>query len=393
MRTFCRNEGLPLKSRAQKTIACDRGGDTPFREVFLFVAGSTPQIITETIFALSRQTPPVLPDEIVIITTAVGERVIRKNLLVKRILAAMQSECGLPPIPLSAGSFIVPRLPGGKPLADVRTAEDNAAMGETIFATVREKTSDPERRLHCSLAGGRKTMSFYLGSAMQLFGRKQDRLYHVLVAPQYESRPDFFYPAATLPVKKPIVELAELPFLRFRGKLMLDGSDPAHLMAAGQEAIDHAVFLPDIHVNLAERTVRAGDVLFALEPALLTVYTAFLLFKRSRCTQTERATCRECTGCFVGLDRLEGWASPEPLAEIYRRIYRGRRLKADDCLIAHKDGVSAELLRQYISKINRRIRDGLPDETVRAACLIRTVRKYGASRYGVALDRQKIHIT
>jgi CRISPR-associated protein (TIGR02584 family) len=31
------------------------------KEVFIFVAGATPQIITETIYALSQKDPPVYP--------------------------------------------------------------------------------------------------------------------------------------------------------------------------------------------------------------------------------------------------------------------------------------------------------------------------------------------
>ncbi|WP_442891844.1 CRISPR-associated ring nuclease [Dissulfurispira sp.] len=35
-------------------------------------------------------------------------------------------------------------------------------------------------------------MSFYMGAALQLFGRPWDRLYHVLVTPEFESNPEFF---------------------------------------------------------------------------------------------------------------------------------------------------------------------------------------------------------
>ena len=48
--------------------------------------------------------------------------------------------------------------------------------------------------LHVSIAGGRKTMGFYVGYALSLFARDQDRLSHVLVPPSLESRQDFFYP-------------------------------------------------------------------------------------------------------------------------------------------------------------------------------------------------------
>ena len=48
---------------------------------------------------------------------------------------------------------------------------------------MREITADPQASLHVSIAGGRKTMGFYVGYALSLFGRAQDRLSHVLVPP------------------------------------------------------------------------------------------------------------------------------------------------------------------------------------------------------------------
>jgi CRISPR-associated protein (TIGR02584 family) len=59
---------------------------------------------------------------------------------------------------------------------------------------VRELTADPDCAIHASIAGGRKTMGFYLGYALSLFGRPQDRLSHVLVSSPFESNQNFFYP-------------------------------------------------------------------------------------------------------------------------------------------------------------------------------------------------------
>jgi len=119
-------------------------------------------------------------------------------------------------------------------LADIRTVKENEATGDRISSFIRTKTSEPGTRLHCSLAGGRKTMSFYLGAALQLFGRPQDRLYHILVSPEFESNPSFFYPhktdttiecrmpdgtTARLNSRTAKVELAELPFVRLGSNL------------------------------------------------------------------------------------------------------------------------------------------------------------------------------
>ncbi len=220
----------------------------PFREIAVFVTGMTPQIITETIYALMQQTsPPVLPDEICVITTAKGKRHLESNLLQSGVWDAFFSEYGLDPVPLSADSFYVIRDKEGKPLEDIRSKEENEALGNLISDVIREKTSDNRTRLHCSIAGGRKTMSYYLGSALQLFGRPWDRLYHVLVTPEFESHPDVFYipkkdrtleirdrqgkAVGKIRTRDAKIDLADLPFIRLREKIPLEGKSFRELVA------------------------------------------------------------------------------------------------------------------------------------------------------------------
>jgi CRISPR-associated protein (TIGR02584 family) len=209
-----------------------------FCETFVFVSGSTPQIITETIYAFSQKQPVVQPDEIYIITTSHGRKRIENTLLEIPTLQQLMQEYGLRPVELTDSSFILIRDDDGNEIDDIRSEQDNGLTGDVIAALVRRLAEDPARRLHCCLAGGRKTMSFYLGAALPLFGRPWDKLYHVLVTPEFESRPEFFYK----PKKGRVIEqkmpdgsvrrlntddaeivLAELPFIRLREKLDLRG--------------------------------------------------------------------------------------------------------------------------------------------------------------------------
>jgi len=165
-----------------------------YREILIFVAGTTPQIITETLYGLILgKKPPLIPDEIFVLTTASGKKKIEEELIHKGRLAAFQKEFSLDRVPFAEENIIVLTDFQGNPLDDIRGAEQNEAVGDLIADFIRKKAGDPASRLHCSLAGGRKTMSFYLGSALQLFGRPWDRLYHVLVSPEFESLPEFFY--------------------------------------------------------------------------------------------------------------------------------------------------------------------------------------------------------
>jgi CRISPR-associated protein (TIGR02584 family) len=74
------------------------------KEVFIFVAGATPQIITETIYALSQKDPPVYPHEIYIITTSTGKKIIKDTLVKKGILNELFTEYNIPPVTLKDDS-------------------------------------------------------------------------------------------------------------------------------------------------------------------------------------------------------------------------------------------------------------------------------------------------
>lgn len=378
-----------------------------FREIFIFVAGATPQIITELIYALSQKNPPVYPDEIQIITTSTGKKKIEETLLKKGILRELEKEYGLPPINLNDESFIVAKDSSGREIDDIRNERENEEIGDLITSVVRRKAKEPNTRLHCSLAGGRKTMSFYMGAALQLFGRPWDNLYHVLVSPEFESNPEFFYkpkknkvieyrlPDGTLKrlnTKDAEIQLAELPFIRLGNKISLHGKGFRELVAEGQKEIDMATMQPPLIVNLKDRTVYIGDNLIEMIPIELMTYTAFLRQKTVYCRYPERQYCLDCAECFQVLTELSSRLSVEEMTKDYKRIYSGQPLKAEEFLNKWKDGMDTSVIRQNISKINRSIKEQLADETLLPYYCITPLKKYGSSRYGVRAEKGKIRI-
>jgi CRISPR-associated protein (TIGR02584 family) len=148
----------------------------------------------------------------------------------------------------------------GKPIDDIRTAEDNQWAADCITEQVRLLTADADSALHVSLAGGRKTMGFYAGYALSLFGRTQDRLSHILAPRDYEFAGDFFYPSPTRRViegrdKRPLdaaeatLMLAEIPFVSMRHGLpvrLLEGeSSYSEVVNAANAAIGPAELVID----------------------------------------------------------------------------------------------------------------------------------------------------
>ena len=379
------------------------------RDILICVAGATPQIITETIYALSRKDPPVHPEELYIITTLTGMEVIKEALIDRGILSRLIEEYGLPHIPLDESSFIVVEDGKGNPLPDIRNEDDNEAMGDLITSFIREKTDDLGVRLHCSLAGGRKTMSFYLGGALQLFGRPWDKLYHVLVTPEFESNREFFYPpkiprkiecrlpdgtTKVLSTSLAEVTLAELPFIRLRERIDLGGKGFKELVEEGQRAIDVALVHPHLEVDLRERTLKIGPYIVELTPALLALYMVFVEQKLSRCVRKEEAYCRDCTDCFLPIESFMGMEALKTITGWYEKIYGKATGKGEDFYRRYEDrgGIPSEITRQNMSKIERELKDNLPDEALRSYYTISRVGKYGNTRYGLRVEKGRIKV-
>lgn len=190
----------------------------------------TPQILTESLYALAiKQQPAFLPTDIKIVTTKAGADGAKFYLLseTKNWFRRFCMDYRLPDIKFTEDDILVLTRSNGTILEDIREPEDNELMADAITETVRELTSDPDRAVHVSIAGGRKTMSYYAGYALSLFGRDQDRLSHVLVDAPYESLQDFYYPTPytnkilaknnlfvdTADAK---ITLAEIPFVSLR---------------------------------------------------------------------------------------------------------------------------------------------------------------------------------
>ncbi len=252
------------------------------RRILLCVAGLSPQIVTETLYALTvTGEPRFVPTEIHLLTTAEGAERARLTLLSDEPgwFHRLRLDYGLPAIRFTLDSLHILRAADGRPLSDIRQPADNEAIADAITAKVRELTADPDGAVHASIAGGRKTMGFYLGYALSLFGRPQDRLSHVLVSSPFESNPNFFYPApvervifATGPDQRPLdassatVTLAEIPFVRLRDglqeSLLREGASFGDAVRQAQRNLA----APSLTLDAATCRVRCGETVVRLTP-------------------------------------------------------------------------------------------------------------------------------
>ena len=263
--------------------------DYPTR-VLLAVTGLTPQIVTETLYALAVDPDPpqplFTPTQIRLITTKEGARRAKCALLDRDHgwFHRLRSDHRLPEIDFAPEHIVVVKDRTGHPLEDIRSREDNRRAADTITAVIRELSRDDGSALHVSIAGGRKTMGFYVGYALSLYGRAQDRLSHVLVNAPFESHQGFFYPPPTSHIvrvhtdgrsydaRDARVTLADIPFVRLRealGRDLLGGS--ASFSAVVEEA-QRAVPPVGLVLDPETGTVTAGGETMQLKPSRFALY-------------------------------------------------------------------------------------------------------------------------
>ena len=262
------------------------------RRILLAVTGLSPQVVTETLHALAVSAQqPFVPTEIHLITTAEGAERARLSLLsadrgwFKRI----RDDYALPEIAFDSTHIHVLRDAEGKPIADIRTPEDNLRCADFITEAVRAFTADPQAAVHVSIAGGRKTMGFFLGYALSLFGRDQDRLSHVLVSEPFESSWNFFYPTphscvievgreghkTLADTREAVVTLADIPFVSLRHGLQAELLAGTASFAATVNAARGSLGPATLEIDLEARLVRAAGREFNLPPAELALLTVF----------------------------------------------------------------------------------------------------------------------
>lgn len=264
------------------------------KNVLFLVTGMTPQIITETVWALAcdpELAEPWVPDEIHVLSTEDGLNQIRSRLFSEKegfkFAKFKQDYPQLRDIDFDGSEQFLHVIKDekGQVLSDLRTPKDNETAANVICAKVREFTLDDSVNLHVSIAGGRKTMGFYAGYALSLYGRTQDAMSHVLVEERYELARDFFYPTPDsdvyvtnrdgieLKAKDAQVWLANIPFVRLRRQLTDDALISNLSFTEVVDFINAANEIPKVAIyNNADRQVVVNNKKIKLSPKEFSLY-------------------------------------------------------------------------------------------------------------------------
>lgn len=357
------------------------------RRILLAVTGLTPQVVTETLYALAvARATPWVPTELHLLTTAEGAQSARLELLDPATgqFHALCRDYGLSGIAFDETHIQVLRDENGHPLADIRTPEDNTRAADLLLGAVRALCNDAQSELHVSIAGGRKTMGFFLGYALSLFGRPQDRLSHVLISPPFESLPEFYFPPRIGRVlrtrdDRPVhtddarVLLAEIPFVRLREGLPSEALRQEAPFASLVSAAQAAVEPPALRFDFANKRVWCGEKAVTLPPAELAWY-AWL----AECRMQQRGEA----GFMNFRDGL-----PEQYLALYERITGPFDARLEDARAKlRKNGFESPEFQQRRSKINRKLAQAL----ALAAAPYEIASCEKPARYGIAIAPERI---
>ncbi len=371
------------------------------KNILLAVTGLSPQVITETLYALHQSGQAV--DEIHVISTRSGKEKVYAGLIGGNNSHFFRylEEYGFQKNSIRFGYENVHVITdeNGNEIADILSAYDNERLLSKCLELAFQFTIKKDTTVFFSIAGGRKTMSACLTLAAQLYGRPQDRLYHVLVSPEFENNHDFFYP----PKKSRQIELQDnqghpyfketrfaqvslinIPFVSIRNQLSSDHlkepKDPGTLMISLIKEED-----PVLTVNLISRKITYKTMELDMMPSQMALY-AFFAMQKKQCPK-EAEKCNGCHECFM--DTAEILANNELILKQYKKLCGSRPIEemSDSGII----GLTAENYRSLRSKVNKSI-SGAFGLYASKDFQITSMGTKPDTRYGILMDKVRLEI-
>lgn len=336
--------------------------------ILLLVSGMSPQIVTETLYALSQQTPAFIPTRVRLITTKIGAQKARSQLISKPNGAfhRLCREYGIPANIFLEQDIEVISDAAGNPLDDIQTRQDNEFAANKLVNVIREICRNDNAALHVSMAGGRKTMGYFAGYALSLFGRHQDRLSHVLVTSGFESLPDFFYPSyekqhlqnrdgTSLDSLAAHIECAEIPFMLLRQLLakqnLLASNDPFSEIINRYNSFNQGV---KVQISSNLRSIELNGVRLDLKP----IDAAFFLTIMIHALQGKQHLIKP-------KNKIHSQALGLHILAIYSQVSTPDEPDAASVKIL-LDGVDNEWISQRLKMIHKEMAQLMGPETLKA---------------------------
>jgi len=171
------------------------------KHILIALSGMSPAVLTEAVWGLATGPDRIVPDKVVVLTTAKGRALIQDRLLKDGIWEKLKAALSKRGVDVKGKLVFEEEMPvftyKGKAVEDLTTRELNLEAANAMMRVIRDSAEDGDCVIHALMAGGRKTMSALFFSSMCLLGRKCDHVYHVLVSEGYDDfrlQPPFYFP-------------------------------------------------------------------------------------------------------------------------------------------------------------------------------------------------------
>lgn len=254
------------------------------KNILVCVSGLTPQIITETLFCLSVQ-KKIMIYKLFIITTSRGRDVILgldKEMNESRnyppLIKEIERMCSKYPKirkPEFKHSNIVVASEPTIELHDIRNDDHNKIFPNKLCEFINKHSRDRNSILHCSISGGRKSMSVDMAFALSLFGRENDKLWHVLTHENNEFKG--FFPESKKEEKDLVI--SEIPFVKLRSIIGRETKNDSFKKMNYTDIVNFTqkelklAFTDKLILDTGKNEITLGENKpFRLEPAAMKLY-------------------------------------------------------------------------------------------------------------------------
>jgi CRISPR-associated protein Csx14 len=368
------------------------------KRILLAVCGISPQVITETLYALHQQGRMV--DAVRILTTSEGKDRCLSQLFRggDGALYQLLDEYGISreSVEFSVQSVRAINDSDGNELKDITNENDNELFLRACMEEAFTLTQDPDTSVYFSLSGGRKTMSACLATAVQFYGRPQDRLFHVLASPEFERSQEFYFPrnppkeivlkdSAGKDYRKSTkhaqISLISMPFVSIREHIssahLVQPESPANLLSSLVREPK-----PILAIDLRQGKIRWKGLECDIPPIYLAVYSFFASLKaEANCTSL---SCHGCTNCFLTL--VEIMEQKVRIGELYQRIGTKKHF---EIAVEGINSLSESNFNTYKTRLHNSLERSLGAIDLP---LLEIIGHGRPKRHGIALEKQQIRI-
>ena len=242
------------------------------RKILITSIGLSPNVLVSTTKAMCMAKPAIIPDEIHVITTGVGLKKIKEDLIengkwekeIKHLKKTNELAKGKLRFDITKSVKIISSE--DRSFDDVGTSEECDNTAEFILNFLKEWTLKKETSLIISIAGGRKSTSALMLGCMSLIGRNQDRVFHV-ISNENQS----------------VEQLSEITYVRMRRWLLkyINTSSYKNLVQRAQGIIDQSEY-PNIIIDLEKRTITVNDKIKILRSKAFTLLFIFIVLIKEK---------------------------------------------------------------------------------------------------------------